>query len=178
MNARSAFIVLLVFMLLASCGQRLGPVLYQIRGEARQGLIPESSYSRDGFTLTDTYDANPLRPGRGKILVTNQIATDIDRADINIGLIKAVGEICYRIYVILPEEIVKDSLGIADRSICRIIGMYELADSLRHYVCRDGYLKIDTVKSSRFHAWFSGSYYNVNNDSLIFNGDLNVKRKR
>jgi hypothetical protein len=66
----------------------------------------------------------------------------------------------------------------AGKSICRILALYDLDERLRHYTCTEGFLKIDSVKSSSFHALLSGKYFNQNGDSLIFEGDLKVKRKK
>jgi hypothetical protein len=116
--------------------------------------------------------------GRGNVLVTDQSSKDPGGEEIGTGLIKVVRETTYRIYVALPEDIVEDSINITDQSICRVIGLYDLEDDLKHYVCDEGYVKIDSVKSSRFHAYLSGRYYNTRRDSLIFEGDLSVKRRK
>ena len=64
--------------------------------------------------------------GRGKVLITSQILESPDQDEIKTGLIKSVGRIEYRVYLELPEDIKIDSLDISNKSICRIIGQYEL----------------------------------------------------
>lgn len=151
--------------------------MYQIGEESRLRLDYIDSYWLENFTLSLSSDTDPLMPGEGNVLICNQRRTDPDRGEIQTGLIKAVGEINYRIYVALPQNITTGSLDLQKKSICRIIGMYELDDRIKHYDCREGYLKIDTVKTSRFHAQMYGKYFNYKNDSLVFEGDLNVKRR-
>ena len=167
-----------IIVISISCRSRLKPVVYEIRGESRHQLSTRNSYYMENYRLVDTTAGNPLKAGSGNLLVAELIIAPPDRKEISTGLIKAVGEMEYRVYIALPAEISPDSLDIAGQSVCRIIGLYELTDSLTHYVCAEGYLKIDTVKSSRFHAILSGKYHNVMDDSLRIDGDLSVTRKK
>lgn len=178
MKVKLIFAAIVILVLVSSCRHRLRPILYKVEGGDRLTLDLENCYYMDGFTLSSVFRANPLTPGRGKVLVTNHSIKDPGREEIRIGLIKAVGEIMYRIYVALPEDIAEDSINIAGKSVCYIIGLYDLDDNIKHYLCNEGYLKIDSVRSSRFHAFLSGKYYNIEKDSLIFEGDLNVKRRK
>jgi hypothetical protein len=152
--------------------------MYQVGEESRTKLEYVDSYWMDNFTLSQVETGDPLMPGEGKILICNQKRYDPDLAEIETGLFKATGEINYRIYVDLPENITTGSLNLKNKSICRIIGLYELDDRLKNYECREGYLKIDTVKSNRFHAQLYGKYFNYKNDSLVFDGDMNVVHKK
>ncbi len=172
------FIALGIFLVLLSCRSRLKPKMYQVEEESRLKLEYIDSYWMDNFALSLSSESDPLSSGEGKVLISNQRRANPDRGEIRTGLISAVGEINYRIYVALPQNITTGSMDLKKKSICRIIGMYELDDRIKHYECREGYLKIDTVKSSRFHAQMYGKYFNYKNDSLIFEGDLNVKQKK
>jgi hypothetical protein len=170
--------VCLFLALVVSCRPGLRPRLHIIDGEGRRQLSAEESYYLENREFVNKPEGLPHKAGRANILITDQTAIDPDRAEIETGLIRAVGEIKYRIYVSLPEKISIDSLDIAGKSICRIMALYDLDERLRHYVCMEGFLKIDSVKSSYFHALLSGGYFNQNGDSLFFEGDLKVKRKK
>nr|MBN2276572.1 hypothetical protein [candidate division Zixibacteria bacterium] len=169
--------ILLLLALMAACRHGLKPVVYRVMNNERRSLGTEDTYYLSRFEMTDRKAANPIQPGRGNVLVTNQSYVNPDAEELNTGLILAVSEINYRIYISLPDQIQAESLDIASRSICRIIGLYDLPDSLRHYECIEGFLKIDTVKSSRFHARVAGIYLNPVNDTLSFDGDLNASRR-
>lgn len=160
-----------------SCRTRLRPKLYIINETLKQPLDLKQSYYLNNFSLKTTPGGSPLVSGSANVLVSNQSMTNPGDDIIETGLIKAVKEISYRLYVELPADIKVDSLNIMDKSICRIIGNYEVENQIKHYVCREGYLAIDTVKSSRFFARMYGKYFNSANDSLIFEGTLNVKQK-
>ncbi|UCD94027.1 MAG: hypothetical protein JSU69_09690 [Candidatus Zixiibacteriota bacterium] len=178
MKSSLTLIFCLLSVLLISCRPGLRPALYIIDAESRRQLNTEDSYYLENRELIDRPEGLPHRAGQGNILISNQTIINPEQAEIETGLIRAVGEIKYRIYVALPEEISGDSLDIASKSICRIVALYHLAERLRHYTCTEGFLKIDSVKSSSFHALFSGKYFNPENDSLVFEGDLKVKRKK
>jgi hypothetical protein len=178
MKIKYSTFVLLAFIISLSCQSRLKTILYEIDGENRLPLTHDHSYYLEGFRLADTYGVKPFTPGAGKVMVTGQRITPGEKNEIETGLIKAVREIEYRIYVSLPDNITVDSFDIADKSFCRLIGLYELPDRMKHYDCMEGFLVIDTVKSKRFRARLSGKYYNAENDSLIFDGDLNVRLRK
>jgi len=175
---KTLFIAVCIFVLVLSCRSRLKPKIYQINEESRCLLDYVDSYYMDGFNLLISPKTDPLSLGTGKILITNQGGLNPDQEEIKTGLIMAVGEINYRIYVDLPPIITTGRMDLKNKSVCRIIGLYKLDDRIKHYVCREGFLKIDTVKSSRFHAQLYGKYFNYKSDSLIFEGNLNVKRKK
>lgn len=172
------FIVVCIVTILISCRSRLKPNMYQIEENSRLKLDYIDSYYLENFTISLSEKSEPLIPAEGKVLISNQKRIDPDNIEIETGLMSALGEINYRIYVALPKNITTGKLDLKNKSICRIIGMYDLENRLKHYECREGYLKIDTVKSSRFHAYLYGKYFNYKNDSLVFDGDLNVKEKK
>jgi hypothetical protein len=177
-SLKAILVIIGVLAVIMSCHSRLKPRLYQVGEESRLRLEYVDSYWLDNFTLSRAEEGDPLIPGEGKVLICNQKRTDPNQAEIETGLLTAVGEINYRIYVDLPDKITTGSLNLKNKSICRIIGMYEIDDRVKHYECREGYLKIDTVKTNRFHAQLYGKYFNYKNDSLVFDGDLNVKEKK
>ena len=174
MRNKTIIIVVLALLVAVSCNNRLRPILYEINGENHMSLSHNETYYQIGRELNHRYDQRPLRDGDRIVLTTIQSAVDSEKSELSTGLITAVGEIEYRLYTAFPFINEGDSLDIADNSICRLIGLYEIADSLKHYECREGFIKIDSVKSSRFHAYLSGKYFNRNNDSLLFEGDLKV----
>jgi hypothetical protein len=178
MKLKIGLFIFAIIAITLTCRGRLSPVLYQIEGESRSALKVDESYYLTGYDLSMSPDTDPVVIGRGNILITNQYREEPGKEIIETGLIKAVGEITYRIYAALPEDIAIGSMELAGKSVCRIIGMYELSEDIRHYVCHEGTLAIDTVKTSRFRAHIYGKYYNTNNDSLIFDGDLNVKKQK
>jgi hypothetical protein len=177
-NLKIFFIALGIFLILLSCRSRLRPKMFQVEENSRLKLDYVDSYWMDNFALSLSAEADPLSPGVGKVLISNQRRANPDRGEIETGLISAVAEINYRIYIDLPQNITTGSMDLKNKSICRLIGMFELDDRIKHYECREGFLKIDTVKSSRFHAQMYGKYFNYKNDSLVFEGDLNVKQKK
>ena len=175
---KNGLIIFIIGLICISCTyqHRLRPKFYRVERDYQQELVSRESYYLDGFSIRDAYDANPLTPDGARVLVTYQTALSSDSGRIDFGILSVPGEIGYRIYVELPEVTGKDSIGITGRSICRIIGLYEMADSLKHFRCTDGYLLIDTVKANRFTAYLSARYLNVVRDSLAFRGRLDVQR--
>lgn len=137
-----------------------------------------NSYYLEGCKISLHPNENLVVPGRGSVLVTNQKSIHPERKKISAGLATVESELTYRILVALPESPVKDSLNIGNSSLCKLVGRYELPDSLNLYYCREGYLKIDSVKSSSFHAFLRGKYFNIKNDSLQFSGELRVKKEK
>jgi len=178
MNIKITIIAALVLLALISCRSRLQPTLYEIMDNGRHKLVQNDTYYQAGFELNDNYAKSAVRAGSGIVLVTSQSAKNIEKDEVSTGLIKAVGEIEYRLYVYLPFINQNDSLDISGNSICRLIGFYEIEDSLKHYSCREGYIKVDSVKSSRFNAFLSGKFYNRQNDSLLFEGFLKAEQKK
>lgn len=178
MKYKIIIIAALVLFAAVSCNNRLRPILYEINGENRLHLSHNETYYQIGHELNHRHDLRPLRDGDMIVLTTIQNAVHPEQSEVATGLITAIGEIEYRLYAAIPFINEGDSLDIAGNSICRLIGFYETADSLKHYECREGYIKIDSVRSSRFHAFLSGKYFNLRNDSLLFDGDLNVRLRK
>jgi hypothetical protein len=171
------FLIVSVFVL-TGCQSRLAQNIYEIRFESKVPLKTERSYYLSNAILKDRPDSEPIAAGKGNILVAHLKAPEPKRDEYNLGFMKAVAEIEYRIFAEIPSPIMAESLNIADKSICRLIGLFDLNDNLKRYYCRDGYLLIDSVKSSKFYARIHGAYYNFQNDSLVIDGNLVVKKKK
>ncbi|PKK82238.1 MAG: hypothetical protein CVT49_14790 [candidate division Zixibacteria bacterium HGW-Zixibacteria-1] len=178
MKTRIIIIAVLILAVAISCRTRLKPILFELDGENRVTLNQKETWYQVGYDLYNTATGNPLVKGDGIILVSSQYARHPERNEIQTGLFKSAGEIEYRLFIPLLFINEGDSLDIGGKSVCRLIGLYEMADSLKHYDCRQGYLKIDTVKSSRFSAYMSGKYFNSENDSLVLEGRLNAVKKK
>ena len=178
MKIKTTIIAALFMLALISCRSRLQPTLYEILDSGKRELVRNDTYYQTGFELNDDYARSAVRPGSGIVMVTSQSAKNTEKDEVSTGLIKAVGEIEYRLYVYLPFINQDDSLDISGKSICRLIGFYEIADSLKHFSCREGFIKVDSVKSSRFNAFLSGKFFNRHNDSLLFEGFLKAEQKK
>ncbi len=180
MKLRPFIFLFLVLPLIVSvsCQNKYRPRFYIIQEAARQELALENSYFMQGYIISPNPGKNLMVPGAGAVVVTNQKSTHPGKIDLPAGLMTVEGEINHRIVIAIPETPVKDSLNIAGHSLCQLIGRYELPDSLNLYYCREGYMKIDSAKSSGFFAFLSGKYFNVKNDSLQFSGELRVKKKK
>jgi len=178
MKTKTTLIVILVLLAVVSCRTRLKSILYEVNDESRLGLVHDETYYQTGFELNDNYEQNAMKYGSGIVMTSVQKATHPESGELITGLLKAVGEIEYRLYVHLPFINQGDSIDLAGNSICRLIGLYQFDDSLKHYSCREGFIRIDTAKSARFHAYLSGKYFNISNDSLILEGDLSARLKK
>jgi hypothetical protein len=172
-------IVTVVMLALAviACHPKYRIDFYKIEGPEKRLLSNEDSYFLNGFRISPNPLENQVAAGAGKVLVTNQSMPDPEQMRIKSGIITTEGKLNYRIYVQLPESIKKDSLNISGNSICQLVGRFNIDDTLKIYNCREGYILIDSVKSSRFFAILSGKYYNQSNDSLIFSGAVKVHRR-
>lgn len=173
----TALLALLTVTGLIACRSRYTAVVYKVTGEERLPLGTQTSYYLTGFILENRPGIDPLLSGDGLVMVSRQLGPDPNQDFLETGLITAVSEIEYRFYTELPVPLRADSTDITGESICRIIGHYELDDELRHYECRGGFLKIDSVKSSQFYAHWRGRYFNSRSDSLIFEGNLHVRQR-
>ncbi len=160
-----------------ACRSRYSAVTYNVVGEERIPLETESSYYLTGFILKDEPGIDPMLRGKGIVMVSRQLGPDPNQEFLETGLITAMSEIEYRIYTKLPDQLKADSIDITGESICRIIGHFELDDNFRHYKCREGYLIIDSVKSNQFFAHWRGRFFNIRSDSLIFEGNLDVRQQ-
>ena len=131
-----------------------------------------------GYKISLRPIENMIMSGDGAVLITNHRSIHPEKKEMPAGIITVRGEMTERIAVNLPTGFKNDSLDIADQSICILIGRFELADSLNLYYCREGYLRIDSVKSSTLYAYLSGKYFNINNDSLQFAGELRARKQK
>jgi hypothetical protein len=173
-------IIAATVLMAMSCGcrQRLAPVLYRVDGGEEQRLDPVESYYLEGYSLTPLPTDYPFETGEGKVLVTIHRGIDPGLAGVKAGILTAPGELTYRIYIALPNQIAESTFEIEEKSYCRIVGMYERDDKFKNFVCREGYLRIDTLGASKFSAFLSGKYFNIINDSLVFEGFLKARRKK
>lgn len=178
MKTKLIIIAVLIFILAVSCQTRLKSVMYEINGENRSALNHAETYYQVGYDLNPKAPGNPLMDGDNIVLVSRQNAPHPEKSEIQTGLIRSTGEIEYRLYVPIPFINTGDSLDISGKSFCRLIGLFNKADDLKQYECREGYIIIDTVKSSRFTSILSGKFYNPENDSLILEGRLNAVLKK
>lgn len=128
--------------------------------------------------MVDIPNRDPIEKGDGNVLIIKRFFHDSSDAELNTGLITAVSEKEYRLFIEIPSKIKTDSISISQNSICRIIGLYDVPENTLRYRCDEGYIIVDTVKSKRFTGYFEGRYFNLNNDSLIFNGRFNAKIKK
>ena len=177
-NLKYLSLLLLVVVLAFACHSRLRPNLFIVDGETSRKLNEDDCYYLNNFTLGTDIRTDPLTPGEGTVVITNRSIKDPDMKIIQTGLIKSYEQINYRLYIALPPEITVDSFDLKDRSLCRIIGLYEKEPAYKHFDCLDGFIVIDTVKNDRFFARMYGKYYNFENDSLIFDGAMNVKKRK
>ncbi len=178
MKLRTILTVLIILTFFSACRHRLRPQLYQIENNSRIRLEQSDCYYSTGFRLSDKPDSIAFIPGVGNLLITNQTLTDTAQVYFPAGIMSVDKKITYRIYIDLPEKLTQDSLDITDRSICHIIGQYELDEKLKMYYCRRGYLLIDSLKRSGFYGILSAQYQNRQGDTLVFEGNMKVKRKK
>jgi hypothetical protein len=171
-------ILFVLIVVLISCNTKYSLHFYKFEGQQRFDLQNEGSYFRDGYVIARNNPGGIISPGLGTVLVTNQSMVDPEMKDIPSGLLTTSGKINYRIYTDLPADLKKDSLSIGGKSICQIIGQYNRPESLKIYNCTEGYIRLDSVKSSKFFAVLSGKYVNLQNDSLVFWGEMKPKKRK
>jgi len=160
------------------CRNRLSPKIYQINDEQQINLSGNETYCLPNMIVNDIPDRDPFRSGDGSVLIIKRFLKNSNADELNTGLITAEREIEYRLFIEIPSKIKTDSISISDNSICRLIGLYDLPDNVNRYRCQEGFMIIDSVQSKRFTGYFEGKYFNLNNDSLIFNGRFNAKIKK
>jgi hypothetical protein len=180
MTSKNPKIILcfLIILTLVACRSRFAPKFYKIDGEEKKLLNRSDIYFLNQMTLTDPSETGPIKPGNGNVLIIGHADVDPELQEIDAGLITAVGEIEYRIYVDLPPTISIDSVDIVDRSVCRLIGLYNLPEEQRRYACHEGFMVIDTVRSRLTCGYLYGQYVNINNDTLSFEGRFRARLKK
>ncbi|MCX6826685.1 MAG: hypothetical protein NTV06_05390 [candidate division Zixibacteria bacterium] len=177
MKSKSLLILSLLFFSIIACHEK-----YLIHSYiAEEGVVREAqiktSYYMDGYRISDKPEEILLASGQGTIMITEQILSDQAQGTLSAEIFKIEPEINYRIAVSLPEKVSRDSLNINGRSLCQLIGRFNLPDSLKMYYCHQGYILIDSVKATQFFAILSGKYFNSKNDSLEFSGQFWIKKK-
>jgi len=169
-----AIIILLAFN---ACQNKFLPKLYHVESGSEQLLELENCYFLNGYRLAEKPLSSMVQPGNGLVLITNQSRIDSGMVNVKSGWVTVDAQIRYQIAVQLPENLKKDSLDIAGNSTCLLVGKYDLPDSLKLYYCRQGYILIDSVKSSRFTAVLDGTYISITRDTLRFKGALKARRR-
>jgi hypothetical protein len=169
--------VLIILTLFSSCRNRLQPQLYYLEQDSRVKLTKSDCYYVEGMQLSNSPDSMDMISGAGNLLITNQDFYDSSQVYFPGAILSVDRKLTYRIFINLPAQLSHDSLDIADHSVCRIIGLYELDDAIKMYHCREGYLLIDSVRRSSFYGDLSAVYFNNQGDSLKFTGDMKVRRK-
>ena len=177
---RKIYIIILAVLGLAliSCNTKYRLHFYKIEQLKKLELQNEGSYFLTGYIIARDNSGNFISPGQGTVLVTNQSITDPEKMDIPSGLLTTSGKINFRIYAELPSQLRKDSLNLKGKSICQIVGQYNRPESLKLYNCTEGYIRLDSVKSNKFFASLSGKYFNMEKDSLVFQGEMKPKQKK
>ncbi len=170
-------ISLAVLLTLASCQNKFLPKLYRVDNGIQNRLQLEESYFLNGYKISDEPVSSLFQKGDGILLVTTQSQTDFSMLNLKSGWVTVDAQIKYRIAVELPSEVKADSLNITNRSVCQILGLYHLPDSLKLYRCRTGYILVDSVKASQFTAILEASFVNVAEDTLHFTGSIKAKRR-
>lgn len=168
----------MIILTLIGCRSRFAPKFYKIDGKGQKLLNKTDVYFLEQMTLADPSETAPIKPGNGNVLIIGHADVDPELQEIDAGLITAVGEIEYRIYVDLPPTITVDSADIVDRSVCRLIGLYNLPEEQRRYTCHEGFMVIDTVRSRLTCGYLYGHYININNDTLSFEGRFRARLKK
>ena len=173
MRYRVPIILLLVGLSILACRHRLKPKMYQIKDGREMLMTSDESYFHKNLRLL--LDSTAMVPVDYTVLVTSQTLIDTNRTYVTGYVISFDNKYTYRLYVELPSELQNDSLDIADKSVSRLTGQYDLANDLRTYICREGFILIDSVKGRSFHAVLSGLYVNAEHDTLQFHGNLKAR---
>lgn len=164
-------------VILIGCGTSINQNFFRLGLEQELPLKKLDNYWLSNYHLSDDAEAKFRIPGAGNLLIAEYSQTDYEYADTTEKIFKIYPDLVYRIYTDLPIELSPDSLDIAGKSICHLVGRFDLRDYLKIYRCGEGYLVIDTVKGSRIKVRLSGTYYNTAGDSLVFRGSISAKRK-
>ncbi|SYZ74723.1 hypothetical protein TRIP_C90351 [Candidatus Zixiibacteriota bacterium] len=177
---RKPISVILALLILTSisCNTKYKLHFYKIDPGKKLELQNEKTYFLKGYVLAKAGSENIITAGRGTMLITDQSMTDPEMEDIPSGLLTTSGKINFRIFAQLPADLKNDSLNLAGNSICQIVGQYNRAESLKIFDCTEGFILIDSVKSNKFFASLSGKYFNIEKDSLVFQGEMKPREKK
>lgn len=175
---RYRFLISLALLLtLAACQNKFLPRLFRVDKGIQSRLQLEESYFLKGYKISDNPLSSLYQKGEGLLLVTTQSQTDSSMLNLKSGFVTVDAQIKYRIAVELPSDLQADSIDISNRSVCQLLGLYHLPDSLKLYRCHSGYILVDSVKSSQFTAVLEASFVNQSEDTLQFSGSLKAKQK-
>ncbi len=177
MRIKAVLLIVLVFLLMFSCKNRLKPRLYQIDESKQFPLKETDSYYRHGFILSDNAELSYIAPGDGTVLFTRRVGPTGDEIKTLGNVFSVESKTAYQILVGLPFRLDRDSLDLKGRSLCRLEGQFNLEEGLRLYRCTEGFIAIDSLWASSFRARLSGIYVNSENDTLVFDGDLKAGRR-
>jgi len=178
MKTKLIIIILATLATVQFCGNRLRPKLYLVESEERRPLNHIETYYMDNYELVFDGRHDPMATGEGQVLVSRHRGVLSGAEDIQAGILTTTSEMEYRLYVELPPDLEPGRYDIEGKSVCRQMGLYELPDSLWMYYCRYGQLVIDTVKGTRFTAELAAAYFNLAEDSVVFNGRLEGGRRK
>ncbi len=171
-------IISVLAVLIISCGGKyLKSDFYLITDRAVEQLRRIEDYYLADTHLVDDPAQRFQIAGAGNLLIASYVRPDPETIDTALHVIEVQPNLEYRIYTDLPVDLRIDSLDIAGKSLCFMVGQYELADYLKTYRCGEGYLTIDSIRKGMLYTRLSGLYYNTAGDSLYFRGNI-VARQR
>ncbi|MFH2035282.1 MAG: hypothetical protein ABIJ45_02675 [Candidatus Zixiibacteriota bacterium] len=173
---RLTVILISISLLILSCTSRLRTEVYKYVENQKYKLANGDNYYVNGYQLSFDSPLRPISRGSRALVIINQTTAGQTQI-IKTGMIQSDLYAEYRILFELPQASTVDSVSLINKSICNIIGEYEIDTELRQYYCREGYFKIDSVKMSRLFGTFKSLYINSENDSLKFGGSLNITKK-
>lgn len=177
MNKAFILFGLLATLCLTSCKNRLQPRLYQ-EVESKKLFLPEiDTYYKSGFVMGNDPDLSYMQTGRGTVMIVERQGPTESEIKIFRNIFSVNEKLSYKFIFDLPFELNVDSIPLAGKSICRLIGRYELEEKQRIYECVSGDIVIDTVWNTALRARVNGVYVNAADDSLKFSGDVKARRR-
>lgn len=150
---------------------------YLITDRAVEKLRPVDNYYLPETHLVDDPAQRFQIAGAGNLLVASYLRPDPETVDTTMHIVEVRPDLKYRIYTDLPVDLKNDSLDIAGKSLCFLVGQYEVANYLKTYRCGEGFLIIDSVGKDKLYSRLSGLYYNTGGDSLFFRGSITAIRR-
>ncbi|GEM_PF-2104604 len=167
-----------IFILLCSCSGKVYHSDFFLITEQKPEKIRSGEHRIfSNYQLSENPERQFRSAGTGNLLAATYSRIDLSRVDTALSFIQMSPELGYRLYAELPAEMKPESLDIAGKSLCHLVGRYDSPDYLKIYRCGEGYLVIDTLKSNKAIMRLKGSYYNSAGDSLKFSGRIAAKRE-
>jgi len=168
----------LLVLLWTACGKGyFRSDFFMITEKSVEKLRPVENYYLEDTHLIDDVERRFQIAGAGNLLIASYIHPDPEVLDTALRIFEFTPDLEYRLYIDLPVELEVDSLDIAGKSICFIVGQYELRDYLKTFRCGEGYLAIDSIKKQKLFTRLNGIYYNSAGDSLLFRGKITAPGK-